>query len=147
MPKEKRSVRKQCLKCGMVSMVSPHQRRCVRLAFGVGSYACWGQLVNVKARKKPTPAARPRPQDAAAVKRDRAFRQILYWSRRVEADAKELARWRARAERFAALAKLTDEEVAARSAKAKAAAAAKAKPRRAMNLGKENGHEHHAAAV
>lgn len=128
-----RTVKKTCDKCGEAGYYRPRDRRCKRRAFGVGSYACWGNLTPVvRARKATEPAsgdairaaldaARLVPEESAAaaekvradarVKLEQAQAKVAALIAKVRRQTTLLTKYQARAGYYARRAAMTNEEV------------------------------------
>lgn len=124
-------VKKICGRCGATAKVPQKQRKCYRLRFGKGSYACYGDLFLTERGRKERDVTK-RPQDVAALKLATARAMVAKKTRALARLATSLRMWERRAQYYARQASLTDAEIAAQKA---ARATRSSKPnRRAMRL-------------
>lgn len=148
-----RLVRKRCARCGLPSTVPVAVRKCRQPRFGRGSYACWGDLVTVRARREaaaedavPAPgglglvfaedatrALNERARALARARLERARRRLAEnrvaherLSRAVAAASRRVRDWERRAARYEAAAAMTDAQLDAARASRQERSAARA---------------------
>lgn len=127
-----RRVKKRCETCGHVAALPARQRHCHRPRFGRGSYACWGNLVEVVRQPKAAPDAVPvwvlsedadharfeKARAAAFKEFDHVNDKLVDLTREMAKLGQQIGRWQRRRKRAEKRCQMTfDEYQAAKTAR------------------------------
>jgi hypothetical protein len=127
-PRRLRKTLKTCAKCGRTTLARRRQRFChLRSLTGFSKYWCYGKLERVRRERE---TVELRPQDEAAKQLAKCRANVKKAASKIKRATTSMKLWQTRAERYARIASMTDEEYAAQRAEQKLKAEERANRKR-----------------